>query len=122
MGIYDKVQSKVSAAFNTKLSDAVKSANFKSISRVPNTSTGGTAETVTSYSTRGVFSPFTSQEITASQGAILNTDTKCLILDSELLVTPKIDDELTLNSKTLQLVDFSKDPAGAMYVIQFRGK
>jgi len=121
VGLYDEIQADVAEAFNTDLADAVNSCVYVTIDSVYDPISGGVVETRVNKDSRGVFSPYKSQDVGSSQGAILSTDTKALIMDIDLLnVTPKINDNIELNTKNYRVLDVKRDPANCAYTMQIR--
>lgn len=128
MGITDKLNTKLAAAYNTKLADAIKpfegSRTVSTGSYNPET---GQYETEASYYRgRGVMGSFNQQEIDGAR--ILATDTKLSgalkietveVVDGEPtgnLAIPQVDD--VINGMTVKSV--SADPADVQWVLALR--
>ena len=111
----DKINLKVSQAFDTKLADAVSTfTGEKEGSGEYDPGSGGGSSTPTAYSGRGVFGSYKSHE--ADGKYILLTDEKLIALQDEVDGTPEIGD--TINGKRVEHV--SQDPVKAVWVIQLR--
>jgi len=118
MGLWSDIQADIGQAFDSDLSDAVQVINYHEVTSVVDPVTNGVVETRNTLVSRAVISPFTSQEVGASQGAILSKDIKVLFLDSELAYTrpPQINDYVD-NKRVLAV---STDPANCQYSLQTR--
>lgn len=121
-----KIQAKVAAAFNTKLSDAVTAfTGSREVVGEYSPITGQQPIEVISYQGRGVFGSFKAEELTQH---ILATDTKLTALQNELLLLddqgsatttvaePRVDDEI--NGQKVVVV--MKDPAGVTWSLALR--
>lgn len=120
MGVYSDIQTDIGNAFDTDLEDAVKPIIFVSISETQNVTTGKVTKTGIETPSRAVLTYYKSREISVSQGAILSTDRKVIVLHGELDVVPKDKDEIKYGSEELMISDIKIDPAGAAYILQCR--
>ncbi|EPY9691789.1 glutamate 5-kinase, partial [Acinetobacter baumannii] len=93
MGLRDEIQADIDEAFNEDLADAVHSFTCERISRKdwdPKTETY--VEVKENYSGRGVlFGSYSQYEIQTL--GVLATDKKATVLQNEVSMTPKIEDE-----------------------------
>jgi len=120
MGIGTTVQTAVQAAFDI-LDDMLTTVTYRSKSSgsaTYNTTTGAVSESYTSYSVAGLLVRYQSQEI--DNVVIQPTDQKLLVPALDLAVVPKLNDVVVIGSVNWQVMNFSKDPAAAMYIIQIR--
>jgi len=120
MGIGATVQSAVQSAF-TVMDDMLTTVTYRaksSGSATYNTTTGAVSESYTDYSVDGLLVRYQSQEV--DNVAIQPTDQKLLVPALDLTPTPKLNDIVVISSVSWQVINFSKDPAGAMYIIQLR--
>ncbi|MBD1554708.1 hypothetical protein [Pseudomonas typographi] len=128
MGMRDEIQAELAEAFDDAdgLADAVKPvAGSRKEAAVYDPATGQTTSTTTTYTGRGVFGSYSTQEIDGS--LILATDEKLLVLQSELLILvdgvatddpaePKVGD--LINDQ--RVINIGQDAAGATWSIQLR--
>lgn len=120
MGIGTTVQTAVQAAFDV-LDDMLTVVTYRaksSGSATYNTTTGAVSESYTDYSVSGLLVRYQAKEI--DNLAIQPTDQKLLIPVLDLSPTPKLNDVVVISSVSWQVVNFGKDPASAMWVIQLR--
>lgn len=122
MGLQSTIQTKIAAAFNGKLADAVTSVTFTDPTPTYDPATGVVSETTTSYSTRGVLSRYTEREVANSAGLISNKDWHILVLTNEITVTPQTGWAMTVDGETeeFQVQDVKIDPAGVTFTIRVR--
>lgn len=121
MGLRDKIQSKVAAAFSRQLADAVSA--FSGVREVVgeyDPATGTTPAETIHYTGRGVFGGYSTLEI--DEQHILSSDTKLTVLQSELLqggqpFLPQVGDEID----GMRVERVGQDPAGATWSLQCRG-
>ena len=121
MGIRDKVQSKVAAAFNTKLADAVTAFTGSREVAGEYDPVTGTSTTTVAYSGRGVFGSFRQEEIDGQH--ILATDQKLTALQNEVTLdvdgspaTPQVDDTIA----GLVVKNVGQDPVAATWTLALR--
>ncbi len=123
MGIRDTVQTKVAAAFDGKLADAVTAfaAERVTVSDVYDPSTGTYPETTTAYSGRGVFGSYSVQEVDGQH--VRRTDVRLKALQSEVTrdsdgatFAPAVDDRLA----GYDVINVGQDPASATWTVQLR--
>ena len=124
--IRDKVQSKLSAAYNSKLADAVRSFSGSRESEGEyDPVTGTTPSEAVTYQGRGVFGSFSVEEVDDSH--ILVTDTKLSgVLQNELVnmvygkpegpITPAVGDTVD----GYEVINVSEDPASSTWTLQLR--
>jgi len=121
MGLRTDLQNDLSEAFDDDLADAVKAFTLFKIPRVYNPTTGisvpGTAVT---ESLRGILSPYSSREVTRSNGSINNTDIKCFLLLNEVINSIEIGDMIEISSIKYEIIDKKLDPADATLIVQLR--
>lgn len=93
MGLRDEIQADMAEAFNDDLADAVQTFTCERVSKTnwdPKTETS--IEVKESYSGRGVLFGLYSQYEIQTLG-VLATDKKATVLQNEVSMTPKIDNE-----------------------------
>ena len=115
MGLRDKIQAKVGAAFDKSLADAVESfTGSRTIQGGYDPATGTTTTTTETYTGRGVFGGYSVQEIDGQH--IRATDVRLTALQNEVTDAPKVGDTLA----GLRVLNVGKDPADASYTVQLR--
>ena len=125
--IRDKVQSKLSAAYNEKLADAVRSfSGSRESGGEYDPETGETSPAVNiNYQGRGVFGSFSVEEVDDTH--IFRTDVKLSgVLQNELVeivegepagpIAPKVGDAVD----GYEIISVSEDPASVQWVMQLR--
>ena len=124
--IRDKVQAKLSAAYNSKLADAVRSFSGSRESEGEyDPVTGGTESITINYQGRGVFGSFSVEEVDDTH--IFRTDVKLSgVLQNELVeivegepagpIAPKVGDAVD----GYEIISVSEDPASVQWVMQLR--
>lgn len=137
MGIRDKVQTKVSKAFDGKLADAVRSFSFERVEEgevdpVTGAVTGGVSINVTG---RGVFGGYSVEELAGSsyagQGStqgqhIERTDVKLTALQSEVVdqdglpTPPVVGDRIVRDGLKYDVVNVEQDPTSSIWNVQLR--
>lgn len=111
--ITSKINSLLKKAFDTTLSDAVKSFVLKS--RLSD------GESFLSFQSRGVFESFTAEEIARSQGAITASDEQVILLQNELSTIPKIADIIIVAPFEYRVMGVTPDPTDSIWELQVRG-
>ena len=122
----------ISQAFNKSLKDAVlpftgsrkgfggDDGVYDPISDTYTSQTGATGDIT--YTGRGTFGRFASQELI--NNGINITDTKLTCLVAEVGEVPQVDDIINFNKlgeKSLRVMNVSVDPAQVAYTVQLRG-
>lgn len=121
--IKDLVTTHIGRAFSQQLKDTVTP--FTASRRGsrgdydPVTDSYTQATTAITYDGRGVFGRYSDFERQDTQIDI--TDVKLLCLQAELLVVPKVDDEITADGVTRRVLNVTQDPAKATWTLQLRG-
>lgn len=118
--IRNKIQTKVGKAFNKKLADAVHSFTCERITKSnwdPKTETYIESKEV--YTGRGVLFGSYNQYEVQSLG-VLATDKKATVLQNEVSMTPKIDDEWTTAQGKYRVMHIKQDPASVTWNCQLR--
>ncbi|MGO2450881.1 hypothetical protein [Pseudomonas taetrolens] len=116
MGLREDIQADMAEAFDTDLSDAVKT--FSGGITLPGTVDPVTEETtgeiVIEYSGRGVFDAY---EVRLVDGInIKSTDQLLIALTNEVTGTPQVGHKIN----GFDVLNVSTDPAGAHYEVQLR--
>ena len=118
--IRNKIQAKVGKAFDKKLADAVYSFTCERITKSnwdPKTETY--LETKETYTGRGVlFGSYSQYEILTL--GVLATDKKATVLQNEVSMLPKIDDEWSTAHGIYRVMHIKQDPAGTILKCQLR--
>jgi len=122
MGLQTDIQTKISAAFDGVLADAVTSVTFYDETPVYDPSTGIVSENVTEYPTRGVLDQYSMREIENSGGLITNKDNKILVMTNEIEVSPQVGWKMKIAGDDTEFIvrDLRVDPVGATFTIQVR--
>lgn len=115
MGLRDDLSRDIAEAFDTDLSDAVRSFTASHADEaVYDPATGEMTATDLPYTGRGVFSGYRLDQI---DGALIqSTDLKLLALQTEVTRAPEMGDTLD----GMQVVRVEQDPAGATWSVQLR--
>lgn len=114
----DEIQREVAAAFNSDLSDAV--ATFTLVSHKAETYdpvTGAFTASVRSYSGRGVLKNQKYLDRYVTGGAMDEYVNTLTVLQNELPVAPKTDDEIRVRGLTFRIVFVREDAAQASWVL-----
>lgn len=118
--IRNKIQAKVGKAFDKKLADAVHSFTCERITKSnwdPKTETY--LEAKESYAGRGVlFGSYSQYEIQTL--GVLATDKKATVLQNEVTMVPKIDDEWITALGSFRVIYIQQDPAATIWKCQLR--
>ncbi|WP_288364783.1 glutamate 5-kinase [uncultured Acinetobacter sp.] len=118
--IRNKIQAKVGKAFDKKLADAVHPFTCERISKTnwdPKTETY--VEVKENYSGRGVlFGSYSQYEIQTL--GVLATDKKATVLQNEVTMAPKIDDEWLTALGSFRIIHIQQDPASTIWKCQLR--
>lgn len=119
MGLRAVFASAVASAF-TALGDIPQSATYRRTTTTYVPSTGNNTSTNADTTITAIFTRFNEIEIARTSG-IQVTDIKALVQVASLAITPSIQLDTIINGgNTYNVVNFNKDPAGAMYVFQLR--
>lgn len=118
----NKIQSKVAKAFDKKLSDAVQSFTCSKTIQSGDfdfeTQTYPTI-TVEAYTGRGVlFGSYLKDMVKPTDYQV--TDSKAVVLQSEIAQVPQIGDEWVTPKGNFQVVNIGADPVSATWVCQLR--
>lgn len=120
MSLREEIQADIAEAFNEDLADAVHSFTCERITKSnwdPKTETY--LETKESYTGRGVlFGSYSQYEILTL--GVLVTDKKATVLQNELSMPPKIDDEWSTAQGIYRVMHIKQDPAGTIWKCQLR--
>lgn len=120
MGLRDEIQADIAEAFNEDLADTVHSFTCERISKTnwdPKTETH--VEVKENYFGRGVlFSSYSQYEIQTL--GVLATDKKATVLQNEVPIAPKIDDEWITPLGTFRIKHIQQDPASTIWKCQLR--
>lgn len=123
MGLRDTVQSRVAAAFDTTLADAVRTVTiYATPDSTYDPATGLVATRNDSYPSRGVITPYSSRETALSNGAITNKDLEVIILTNEVAIVPKPGMTIAIEgeSEIYSIEESGLDPAQASYTLKVR--
>jgi len=116
MGLAATIDSKIKAAFDSKLSDAVKQISYVEIVSQYEPISGENFYAEILHSTRGVVG--SSDKAEMPNEAIKPFDIEVLILQSELDITPKIDDYLEINGSKFKIGKVQQDPADVTWTLK----
>ncbi|EXE92077.1 MULTISPECIES: hypothetical protein [Acinetobacter calcoaceticus/baumannii complex] len=120
MGLRDELQADLAEAFNEDLEETVHSFTCERIvSTSWNPKTNTSENVVENYSGRGVlFGSYNQYEIQTL--GVLATDNKAVILQNEVTMVPKIDDEWVTGLGTFRVIHIQQDPAATIWKCQLR--
>ena len=117
MGLYSDLDTKLKAAFDGRLADAVKLLDLTLVAQTYDPDTGEVVDTPTLYATRGVAEPVDNSMIDGEVVKI--ADTAFTILQSELAAAPSVGDTIVTahNSKSYSLNTVLADPADVTWTL-----
>jgi len=121
MGLREELQADLIEAFDEDLSDAVKSLTLKQVSKdqtVYDPTTGANTRVSVDYSTRGIFTNYTTIE--RFNSFLEPTDSKLIIIASELDTVPQIRDVISDGTINYNIIGQLNDPLDATYELQVR--
>ncbi|MCH2072956.1 glutamate 5-kinase [Acinetobacter pittii] len=120
MSLRDEIQAEIAEAFNEDLADTVHTFTCERVSKTnwdPKTETS--IEVKENYSGRGVlFGSYSQYEVQAL--GVLATDKKASILQNEVTMIPKIDDEWITALGFFRVIHIQQDPASTIWKCQLR--
>ncbi|MDS7931846.1 glutamate 5-kinase [Acinetobacter sp. V102_4] len=120
MGLRDEIQAEIAEAFDEDLADAVHAFTCERVIKTnwdPKTETH--IEVKESYSGRGVlFGSYSQYEIQTL--GVLATDKKATVLQNEVSMAPKIDDEWITVLGSFRVIHIRQDPAATIWKCQLR--
>lgn len=120
MSLRDEIQADLAEAFNEDLEDTVHFFTCERISKTnwdPKTETH--VEVKENYTGRGVlFGSYSQYEIQTL--GVLATDKKATVLQNEVNMAPKIDDEWLTALGSFRVVYIQQDPASTIWKCQLR--
>jgi len=125
MGMRQVFADGVSTIFSA-LGDIVQSATYKSITETYDASTRVVTKSTTSVTIDVILDEYSATELRFSERlnddqSLIPGDKKAMVKGSDLSsVTPKVNDEITIDSVDWQVKAMKIDPAGAMYTFQIR--
>lgn len=118
MGLYTDLNTALKDAFDSDLSDAVKTIDLEHKRYIYDTDSGNTEIGVTATATRGVETTVTNEMI---DGEVVQArDTLFIILQSELSATPVIGDYIVSSGKEYSINSIIPDEAGVTWNITGR--
>ncbi|HEO1793690.1 TPA: glutamate 5-kinase [Acinetobacter baumannii] len=120
MGLREELQAEIAEAFDEDLADAVHTFTCERIvSTSWNPKTNTSENVVENYSGRGVlFGSYNQYEIQTL--GVLATDNKAVILQNEVTMVPKIDDNWLTALGSFRVVHLQQDPAATIWKCQLR--
>lgn len=120
MSLRDEIQAEIAEAFNEDLADTAHTFTCERVSKTnwdPKTETS--IEVKENYSGRGVlFGSYSQYEVQAL--GVLATDKKATILQNEVTMIPKIDDEWITALGFFRVIHIQQDPASTIWKCQLR--
>ncbi|NNP75552.1 glutamate 5-kinase [Acinetobacter sp. Ac_3412] len=120
MGLRDELQADIAEALDEDLADAVQTFSCERIIKTewdPLTETHKTIKE--NYSGRGVlFGSYSQYEIKTL--GVLATDKKAIVLQNEVTMVPKIDDEWLTPHGKFRVVHIQQDPAETIWIMWLR--
>ncbi|HHB1604428.1 TPA: glutamate 5-kinase [Acinetobacter baumannii] len=120
MGLRDEIQADIAEAFNEDLADAVQTFTCdRVVSTNWNPKTNTSENVIEHYEGRGVlFGSYNQYEIQTL--GVLATDKKATVLQNEVSMTPKIDDEWLTALGSFRVIHIQQDPASTIWKCQLR--
>ncbi|MER8075393.1 glutamate 5-kinase [Acinetobacter pittii] len=120
MSLRDELQADLVEAFNDDLADAVHTFTCdRVVSSNWNPKTNTSEDVVEHYEGRGVlFGSYSQYEIQTL--GVLATDKKATVLQNEVSMTPKIDDEWLTALGSFRVIHIQQDPASTIWKCQLR--
>ncbi|AVE54411.1 glutamate 5-kinase [Acinetobacter baumannii] len=120
MGLRDEIQAEIAEAFDEDLADAVHTFTCERIvSTSWNPKTNTSENVVENYSGRGVLFGSYSQYEVLTLG-VLATDKKATVLQNEVSMVPKLEDEWVTEQGTFRVKHIKQDPAATIWKCQLR--
>jgi hypothetical protein len=121
MGIYSDIQTDLSEAFGTDLSDAVSPMIFRQVtSTLFDNVTNKPTINYLDIQCRGVVDGVSMREVSVSGGALRSTDSSVFILHSELPVTVTLDDNLIIFNIEYKIIQINLESTGSIHDIIVR--
>jgi len=119
MGLRAAFAAAASAAFNA-FGDIVDNATYYggSANDTYDPATGAVTDGTSGRSIKIILTYFKRHELDSMD--VLATDTKGLVRQSDLTVTPRVDDTITIGSDTYRVKYFRMDPAHALWTFVLR--
>lgn len=119
MGLRNVFANAVGSIF-AALDDIPSDVTYRRTTTVYDPSTGNNTSTNSDVIIQAVLTRFSEMELGRNAGLQV-TDTKAIIKQSSLAITPSIQLDTIINGgNTYNIVNFNPDPAGATYVFQLR--
>ena len=120
MSLRDELHADLVEAFNDDLADAVHTFTCdRVVSSNWNPKTNTSEDVVEHYEGRGVlFGSYSQYEIQTL--GVLATDKKATVLQNEVSMTPKIDDEWLTALGSFRVIHIQQDPASTIWKCQLR--
>lgn len=120
MSLRAEIQSDIAEALNEDLADAVHTFSCERITRSNwNPVTETYDEVNESYTGRGVLFGSYNQYEVQSLG-VLATDKKATVLQNEVTMIPKVDDEWSTSHGKFRVINIQQDPAATIWKCQLR--
>ncbi|HGW3560553.1 TPA: glutamate 5-kinase [Acinetobacter baumannii] len=120
MGLRDEIQADITESFIDDLADAVHTFTCdRVVSSNWNPKTNTSEDVVEHYEGRGVlFGSYSQYEIQTL--GVLATDKKATVLQNEVTMAPKIDDEWLTALGSFRVIHIQQDPASTIWKCQLR--
>lgn len=120
MGLREEIQADIAEAFNDDLADAVHSFTCDRVISINwNPKTNTSENVIEHYEGRGVlFGSYNQYEIQTV--GVLATDKKATLLQKEVSMAPKIDDEWLTELGSFRVIHIQQDPASTIWKCQLR--
>lgn len=121
MGLREELQTDIKEAFDEDLSDGVTPVILRKRDQAGTVYDPDTGLSVTSsvdYSTRGIFSDYSTLERFNTH--IAPTDVKFIIIANEISVLPGVKDKLIDGTAEYSVIRFEQDPIKATYTLHVR--
>ncbi|MNI74808.1 hypothetical protein D3C73_1309170 [compost metagenome] len=120
MGLRDEIQAEIAEAFDEDLADAVHPFTCdRVVSTNWNPKTNTSDDVIEHYKGRGVlFGSYNQYQIQTL--GVLATDKKATMLQNEVTMAPKVEDELITAQGTFRIINIQQDPAATIWKCQLR--
>lgn len=117
MGLKQEMQKDIADEFDNDLADSIKKLQLIVSISIYNTDSGTNVVSEKVYQTRGMISGYTAKEIGVANGAIKEGYFKCIILENEISIVPKIDSIINENGTRYLIKKMNADALNVAYHI-----
>lgn len=119
MSLLTAIRSVVGTAF-TVVDSLTETFTYSVTEKSYNPSTGALTETTTDYTVKGVFAFEMASQVN-TQLVLAKDVKKCILQQSELPITPKMDDYITREDGTVfHVLESLQEPSKSIYILKLR--